>query len=153
MKKGIIGFFAISVLFTMCNKQNEKDDNIGFSILFGQTHILNIEKVLNMTVVQFPGDDLQSSDYTPATEDIQYEIAFSENGQGITIEPGAVKGIRVNDGEETLRYELNEGVFAGGRFLIWVNDDDFEVEYTIYGSGVPIIKSERGTLCTEIDLD
>jgi hypothetical protein len=99
--------------------------------------------------VQFPRDSLKESDYTATSEDIQYEITFSENGRIVTIEStetGSVVGERSNDGETSKRYELDEGLFAGGRFIIWISNGHFEAEYTIYGSGVPIIRSERGRL-------
>jgi hypothetical protein len=62
------------------------------------------------------------------------------------IEPGAIHGIKTTDAGNSLKYELNEGLFAGGRIIIWSENDDFKGEFTIYGSGVPIIKSLRGVL-------
>ncbi|MBX3230480.1 MAG: hypothetical protein KIT84_02895 [Labilithrix sp.] len=40
------------------------------------------------------------------------------------------------------RFELTEGVFAGGRFVLRGD----EAELTIFGSGVPIVSSERGKI-------
>ena len=48
--------------------------------------------------------------------------------------------------EDLRRYEIEEGLFAGGRFIVWIADDHFEAELTVYGSGVPIVTSERGRL-------
>jgi hypothetical protein len=62
------------------------------------------------------------------------------------IEPGSIRGAKVMNGEEYKLYELDEGTFAGGRFIVWIIDNSFEAELTIYGSGVPIVKSERGYL-------
>jgi hypothetical protein len=45
-----------------------------------------------------------------------------------------------------LRYELTEGAFAGGRFVIGSVASGLEAELTLYGSGVPIASSERGAL-------
>ncbi len=67
----------------------------------------------------------------------------------VTIVPGSISGQKTNDGGESRFYELDEGVFAGGRFVIWTNNDSFEVELTIYGSGIPVVKSERGYLVPE----
>ena len=57
------------------------------------------------------------------------------------------------DEDDIRQYELGEDLLAsprtGGRFRVWVEDDHFEAEYTIYGSGVPIVLSERGTLVPE----
>jgi len=99
-----------------------------------------------MPNVQFPRDNLQESDYITTNEEISYDLIFSEDGQIVTIEPGSVSGEIINDREEFKLYELVEGLFAGGRFVIWISHKDFEAEYTIYGSGIPIIRSERGKL-------
>ncbi len=146
MKKGVIGFCVISLLFTMCKEQTEKEDIAEFSLLYGKNYILRIDRVLDHPNVQFPADDLTDRDYTSIQEDIQYDIAFSENGQTIVIEPGAIHGTKTTGVGNSLRYELDEGLFAGGRFVIWTENDDFKGEITIYGSGVPIIKSLRGIL-------
>jgi hypothetical protein len=146
MGKLIVCLFIISVFFTMCKKQTNKDDAIGFSLLDGNHFILKVDRVSKMPNVQFPRDSLQDSDYVATSEDIQYDITFSIDGQIVTIEPGSVSGERINDGEESKLYKIVEGLFAGGRFVIWINNEDFEAEYTIYGSGIPIIRSERGNL-------
>jgi hypothetical protein len=44
---------------------------------------------------------------------------------------------------------LTKNLFAGGRFVVWSSDGGFEAEYTVYGSGVPIISSERGPLVAD----
>ncbi len=144
IKKTMIYLFIISVLFSMCNKQedNLKDD---FLLLDGNNFILKIDRILN-TSGQLPSHELQEDDFVPTNEDIQYDVTFSEDGQKITIAPGAVSGILINAGEDSRFYELNTGLFAGGGFLIWLKKSGFEAEYTIFGSGVPIISSFRGNL-------
>lgn len=147
MKKGVlIGLCAIVVLFVMCQKETENEDNIQFSTLFGKTYIVKIVKVATSPDVQFPGDPLQERDYTPTHEVILYYIEFSDDGERVAIKPGIISGKRKDTDEKYLHYELDEGLFAGGRFLIWINNGNFEIEYTMYGSGVPVIKSERGIL-------
>lgn len=144
MKKGIVILCAVSVLFATCTKPT--DDTTDYSLLYGDTYILKIDKVSNLPDVQFPGDNLQDIDYQSTDEDIRYTITFSEKGQRINIEPASVGGEKIITNEEKLYYELDEGLFAGGRFIIWISNDEFNAEYTIYGSGVPIVKSERGVL-------
>jgi hypothetical protein len=146
MKKGIIGCCVISLLFTMCKEQTEKEDTAEFSLLYGKNYVLKIDKVLDHPNVRFPADDLKETDYTATEENIQYDIAFSENGQTITLEPGTIHGTKSADTGNSLKYELDDGLFAGGRIIIWSENDDFKGEFTIYGSGVPIIKSLRGIL-------
>lgn len=146
MKKGVIGFCVISLVFTMCKEQTEKEDIAEFSLLYGKNYVLKIDRVLDHPNVRFPSDDLTERDYTATDENIQYDIAFSENGQTITLEPGSIHGTKTTNTGNSLRYELDEGLFAGGRFIIWTDNDYFKGEITIYGSGVPIIKSWRGIL-------
>jgi len=62
---------------------------------------------------------------------------------------GAIGGRKTNEGDESIIYELDEGLLAGGRFIVWMNNDNLKVEFTIYGSGLPILKSERGHLVIE----
>jgi hypothetical protein len=130
----------------MCEKRTDKDDTVEFSLLNGNNFILKVDRVSNTPNVQFPHDSLQEGDYIATNEEIKHDVIFSENGQIVTIEPGSVSGEKINNGEESKLYELVEGLFAGGRLVIWINHEDFEAEYTIYGSGVPIIRSERGKL-------
>ena len=146
MGKSIVFLFIISVFFTRCEKLTDNDDNIEFSLLNGNNYILKVDRVLNRPNVQFPRDCLQESDYIVTNEEISYDVIFSEDGQIVTIEPGSVSGEKIIDREESKQYELVKGLFAGGRFVVWKNHEDFEAEYTIYGSGVPIIRSERGKL-------
>jgi hypothetical protein len=48
---------------------------------------------------------------------------------------------------DRLIYAVVEGTFAGGRIMVWrAANDDLQAELTIYGSGLPVIKSERGSI-------
>jgi hypothetical protein len=144
----VIGVFILLIIFAGCEeRQNSK--TVEFAQLAENTYSLTINRVAQNPEVQFPADSLKESDYTVTDEEINYEITFSEGGQNILIESlgnDSVSGERVNNGETSKRYELNDGLFAGGRFLIWIINGHFEAEYTVYGSGVPIIRSERGIL-------
>lgn len=143
----LIAILCITVVScTMCKKQIVKNDTIDFSLLNDGNYILKVDRVSHGPDVQFPGDSLNESYYTGTDEQIQYEITISEDGHMISMKPGPVSGERIKDGEVSKFYVLSNGLFAGGRFIIWINNNNFEAEYTIYGSGIPIIKSERGKL-------
>jgi hypothetical protein len=144
-----IHLVIVAVLFLGCEKQSLHSDPAAFSSLVGNTWLLSIDRVANGPDVQFPGDSLQESEFTATAENIQYEVTFSDDGRIITLESETivpVSGERVYDGETSKRYTLDEGLFAGGRFIIWISNGHFEAEYTVYGSGVPIVRSERGKL-------
>jgi hypothetical protein len=138
--------FIVFVFCTMCKKQSDNNDVIDFSSLNGGDYIFKVDRVVQAPRVQFPRDSLYESYYTVTDEDIRYEIAFSQDGQMVSIKPGPVSGEKTNDGNVSKFYELGNGLFAGGRLVIWINNKVFEAEYTVYGSGIPIIKSERGKL-------
>jgi len=149
MLKTTICLIVIAALFTGCEEQTHKNNYAEFALLSENQFTLTIDRVANGPEVQFPADSLKEGDYIATNEEIQYEINFSENGQTVTIESlenETVSGHRTNDGETSRRYDLNEGLFAGGRFIIWISNGQFEAEYTIYGSGIPIVRSERGVL-------
>lgn len=138
-------YLCIAFVFcTMCKKQT--DNAIDFSLLNGRDYILKADRVSQAPEVQFPADGLDESHYTASDEDINHEVTFSEDGKLVSILPGPVTGVKAKDGKTSKYYELDNGLAAGGRFVIWINDKDFEAELTVYGSGIPIIKSERGNL-------
>lgn len=142
MNRTTVCLFLVFICITTCKKDKKPD----FSLLNGSDFILKIDRISNGPHVQFPRDSLLESYYTVTTEDIQYEVTFSENGDKVIINPGPVSGSRLKNGNESKYYELTEGLFADGRFIVWINNEQFEAEYTVYGSGIPIIKSHRGFL-------
>ena len=43
-------------------------------------------------------------------------------------------------------YDLDEGTFAGGRFVVWAGEKGLQAELTIFGSAVPLRYGGRGAL-------
>lgn len=141
----IVVFSGFSILMAGCDVAVSEDEYVDdFSLLDGNSFVMEVDRILGTSNEQLPMDDLQESDYIKINEDIQYDVVFSEDGQTVTIEPGSISGQETNDGSESIKFNLD--VFAGGRFVVWINNGSFEAELTIYGSGVPIVKSERGYL-------
>ncbi len=144
--KYVLISLSFLILFVGCGDNNSVDQGAGeFSSLNGNDFVLEADRILSATDVQFPGDELQESNYEEINDGTDYNVSFSENGQTVVIEPGSIHGQKTNDGAESIIYELDEDTFAGGRFVVWENSI-FDAELTIYGSGVPIVKSERGSL-------
>ena len=117
-----------------------------FTLLGGGNFLLKVNRIVNHPDVQFPYEELEEIDYQNTSEGRQYEVSFSENIETITILPDSISGTLEKDENELKQYVLVKGLFAGGRFIIWITNNKFEAEFTIYGSGVPIIQSERGCL-------
>lgn len=134
----------VFVFCTMCKKQTDTAND--FSLLIGREYILKTDRVSLGPEVQFPADSLDESYYTASDEDINHEVTFSEDGKIVSILPGPVVGGLKKDGKTSKYYKLEYGLAAGGRFIIWIDEKDLEAEFTVYGSGIPIIKSERGNL-------
>lgn len=101
--------------------------------------------------VRSPSDVLPESGFGPVASGLTYSVVISERGsqvsvEGASIENHAIKGQRVAATDGRLAYDLTEGTFAGGRFTAWSTKDGLQGELTVYGSGRPIVKSERGVL-------
>jgi hypothetical protein len=139
--------FFVLILIIGCDYDNSTDQSdLNFQSLYGGNFVLEVDRISGAPHVQFPMDDLQESDYEELNEVIVYDVTFSEDGQIVVIEPGSIYGQKTNNAVESTSYQLGEGTFAGGRFIVWINNGGFEAELTIYGSGLPIVKSERGYL-------
>lgn len=114
-------------------------------VLSGNEFILTTDRVAMHPEVMFPSDTLKESDYVAMETKINYNVVFSDDGLTVSINDTIV-GSRVSHSAEISKYQLTEGLFAGGRLVVWKEDNTWEAEYTWYGSGVPVIKSERGEL-------
>ena len=101
--------------------------------------------------VSSPSDALADSDFRPVSGGPTYRVVVSEHGSRVAIDESSVlkhplEGGRATATADRLVFELSEGTFAGGRFVVWPAEDGLQGELTFYGSGVPIVKSERGVL-------
>jgi hypothetical protein len=92
-------------------------------------------------------NDLQERVYQLVKNGRAYQITVSNHGSRVAIQGDRLMGgPRAKTTDSRLEYDLSEGTFAGGRFVIWSEKTGLQAELTIYGSGVPIILSERGAL-------
>jgi hypothetical protein len=102
-------------------------------------------------------DELPDESFEPVAEGPRTLITFSADGARVELrrEEGTfpaqtapvVTGGRSSsqDGGEALLFEL-EGLFAGGRLVVRRQQQSFVAELRTYGSGLPIVSSERGRL-------
>ncbi len=95
---------------------------------------------------QFPDDPLDEKDYEPVQDGPTYAVTVSQDWRSVTIGSEPLLGTSIPDPTGALRYDLSTGTFAGGRFRVWVGETGLQAERTLYGSGVPIVISERGPL-------
>ena len=91
--------------------------------------------------------ELSESDYQPLLGP-RYDVTFSNDAQQVELTPSAggdtVKGSRQTPPSDRAMFELT--LFAGGRFVVQAGASAFQAEYTVYGSGTPIVSSTRGEL-------
>lgn len=93
---------------------------------------------------QYLSDELQENDYIQTNKDEKMDVRFSTDGNKVKID--LITGYKEYDDGNLIKYELREGTFAGGRFVVRLKGKIIEAELTIFGSGVPIIRSSRGYL-------
>jgi hypothetical protein len=92
-----------------------------------------------------PTDPLAEESYH-ATTAHDYSVTVSEDVSRVSIGAEPWIGELTSDDASTLIFNLTDGTFAGGRFVVWSEAQGLQAELTLYGSGVPITQSERGTL-------
>lgn len=145
MKKNVVLVF-ISIVFLYLFSCSNKDYENKFLPLYGNHFLLAVNRISERPNVQYPSDQLNDDDYEFINQGMEYEIYFSKDLQTISIMKDSISGTMMESTEEYKKYDLDNGLFAGGRFVVWISNNQFEAEYTIYGSGIPILRSERGVL-------
>ncbi len=146
LMKHVVIYLSLALL-AGCGATNSSHENaVDFLLLDGNDFVLEVDRVSERPDAQFRMDDLQENDYGGTDDGSQDNVTFSKDGEMVTIEPGAIHGQKLNDGDVSKFYELDNGTFAGGRFVVWIRGKNFQAELTVYGSGAPIVKSERGFL-------
>ena len=97
-------------------------------------------------------EQVDESEYRPISKGSTYPILVSDRGARVEIDGEKrtavhppMKGVRSSP-TEPIVYKLDDGTFAGGRLVVWSGKNGLQGELTIYGSGVPLISSERGLI-------
>jgi hypothetical protein len=137
---------ALIVVLACSNADSPHQADLSIDSLNGNRYDVIVERVANNPDVQFPTDLVREDQYEILHELKSYDITFSEDGEEIHIEPDSIHGHKASNEVDGMTFKLDMGTFAGGQFLVWGNEERVEAELTIYGSGVPIVRSERGYL-------
>ena len=148
MRKRVISLFVsfVLIILSSCSKSSITNYEVNnYSNLFGKDFLFCPDSVAFEPDVQFPADQIDDAEYVFTDVEIVYNISISENGDILLINFGDIIGELINE-NDYLYYNITEGIFAGGRFVIRIVNNQFKAEYTIYGSGIPIIKSEKGNI-------
>jgi hypothetical protein len=144
---------CLSAIICTCTKPTDdlglnanEDSTVTFTLLNNSSFIFHVDRRASHPDVQSPFEELQEIHYIPVNDSTRYEVAFSANIESVLIMPDSVSGTLVKNTNEIKYYMISVDLFAGGRFMVWISQKKLNAEYTIYGSGVPIIQSERGYL-------
>jgi len=135
------------VILSKCDSQNQVQE-VEFKSLgdIAGNYTFQVTRISEHPAVQFPTDTITENQYNIDSSGKEYEILFSSEGNQISIQSDSIIGQISYQSSQLIKYDLVQGLFAGGRFIAWFDGLTVKAEMTVYGSGVPIILSERGKL-------
>jgi len=109
--------------------------------------VLRVDRVLRAggPDVWLPTQPLSESDYEPSSTRSD-NVVVSMQGQSVSIGQTPFLGNRGTADARHVSFDLSTGTFSGGRFVVWEGQSQLQAELTLYGSGRPIVQSERGDL-------
>ena len=128
---------------------DEDTELSAFERLRNNGGMLKVDRVADVSNAQFPSDMFTEDDYSPTTDDITHLFSFSSELILEMVDDNEGTWPLFESTDDQLYYEFDTPEApAAGRLIIWVDEsgDGFQAEYTVYGSGVPIISSVRGQL-------
>ena len=108
--------------------------------------LLVVDQSLAEKLTRIPAEPLPDSAYGHEPAAMEYRIRVSDGGRRVEVVEPRVAGELIVALSDRLDYDLVEGAFAGGRFIVRRDGSDLRAELTFYGSGVPIVSSQRGKL-------
>ncbi len=149
MRKITALLLSISFILALACSDNSCDNlSRKLASLQGKEFVFVVDRIANSPEALFPKDELDETNYIQSNEMKAYTVSFSDDGNNILVEPGSIKGKKVKTVNKSSlsHYDIAEGAFAGGRVILWSVKEKLQAELTIYGSGKPILSSERGLL-------
>lgn len=132
----IIIFSLLSAMLT---------DGIGAGFITDVNYVFTITHMADHPPVQFPFDIVADSSYRPIDSIAPRDIRFSTQFDTVYIDTNEY-GVKSAIETDWIQFDLTSSWGVYGRFVIWNNSMPLRAELTRYGSGVPIINSERGIL-------
>ena len=136
-----------------CNPSENHDTNgpippISLDSFIDGQWVLTVDRVWDGVSgnIIFPSDPLSEDDYQPAPQVSTYRVVLSDQGRTVSVATTPFVGARTAASGERVFFDLSQGTVAGGRFVVWAGAETLQGELTLYGSGRPIVQSERGSL-------
>jgi len=115
----------------------------------GARYVMRVDRTFDRSAQPaLPSQGLAEETYRPIAPADRWEVTI--NGSNIvltamgkpTAEVERLEGKEIARTPGEHRFDLEKGTFAGGSFIMRGDD----AELTIFGSGVPVVSSERGKL-------
>jgi len=147
LKLKLLLCFTILTVIGCYDSESSNESNgekTSFEQLNGNSYLFLVEKEIEQSITD--SFIIENSLYVDVEDGDEYTISFSSDRKNISIEPRGLSGILESEENEKLEYNIEDGYFAGGRFLVWIENNIFNAELTEYGSGVPIVASGKGPL-------
>ncbi len=95
-----------------------------------------------------PTDPLSEADFAPVDGGARYRLVVSRGAARIEVVESQMVAQLEQATAERLIYGLVDGAFAGGQIMVWREAGGIQAELTIFGSGLPVVRSERGSVRT-----
>ena len=131
----------LSILLAACAAQSTPESPNPTST----TSVLVVDRVFDRAQQPTaPSAEVPAASYRTIAPEERWGVAI--DGARVVLVPLAkgseksLEGTEIAGAAGERRFELKEGAFAGGRFVLRGD----EAELTLYGSGVPVVSSERG---------
>ncbi len=115
--------------------------------LAGMEMVMQVTEVWDSdggTAPGLPSDELLDEDFYPSNDEPDHQVSFSDDELRVEIDD--MTGDLNIDASDSLTYALTQGTTGDGRFVVWTEHNAYRAELTIYGSGRPVVQSERGKL-------
>jgi hypothetical protein len=98
----------------------------------------------------FPDDPLNESDYVSVPDTISVMLRVSDHVRRIAFGAHAASdsaaSVFLLTEADAGRLHFENHFWAGARFEVWAEGGSLQAEFTVYGSGLPIVDSVRGRL-------
>lgn len=154
--------FAVFLGALGCNPATTSSPSTPTMTTQAKHFTFRVDRTLDRSSGKAPSDELTASSYKPEAPADRWEITIEETDGGserarviVSKIPASNEQMERFEGKEMTPsqrpkaaaaserwFDIDKGMFAGGRFVMRGD----EGELTTYGSGVPIVRSERGTL-------
>ncbi len=140
---------ATVIACAACRPSNSSDSELRHAFHDG-VWLLTVDRALRpgSSTVGVPTDPLSEADFAPVDGGARYRLVVSEESARIAVVESQMVAQLEQTTAERLIYGLVDGAFAGGRIMVWREPSGIQAELTIYGSGVPVVRSERGSVRT-----